>query len=953
MSEPYTFSIYESSPFVGFAKINPFLDYPDTEEAARSLCSEPINKYYIPKIEDLLQIAENGRFHIFKAMIHMRFFDLHAISFNKETLVSYLRSKGDSAAPYIRILIDEGIDLESLAPLSFWKSCSDSSLNARIDLCAERVIEAKKIERYCLHLLRNENLTQDVCTTLKATIAAHVPYIDLERILNTALYQEKIEIPQFLLSLGAKPLRCRDLTYHIKHHASKNKQSEPFLKAVTETTCPAIHLPIDSSGSTEIFPLKTIENLEIASYDGTREHMLRSELSALFGLHNWTATFDKFSRPDSLLYYQSTLDFFTAIRCAGGIPDNASILSPHDIPLSPQKFGKITSDPTLPLILLSGWENHASIVILIGDKIYRGNRDPYKADPGVYVGTFDRSKLSINSICNIIRNNSPSWFEEDLPISLGAHFTTTHKLKHQKQLNCAWTSCAELSSFIFSLDEGMDLLEAWKKTKATRAKVRLSFLQSYLTYNRITTPHLHSPALLGKILAKCYLKISSDNQSTYIESARIILKSHHSIDMMELMCTLSKGIISDKKLNEKLEEALLHLKSLGNFKDVEELFTLDPEFYYDEIRYRKILEQLRKPDILFSEFYHIIDPMSFINLKGVPIWYKISVLKDLLSPVKALTALRELPFEKSCPYRPALIENLKSAGLEKPEKHLSTFADTLKEIDLKKTKVVQKFLKKLLSRENDLFSQPHSEDELIDIHEFIVFLLKDPCMGVVLTLHLLAKPETLARICKDVPIVNLFPVLFIKKHLFIKNISIFIKQPGFNLITGTSILYQFLKDQSIFEQLPLIFTFFNALDSSNLETAPEILRSLLETLWNENPFVVEKSFILLLTLVTNSQLACSNLFPLFVDFLWAKDSAFMNEKVLVNKLDVTLWPCIPRSLVRKHFPLDPDKKEYSLPKDFLEQIFTKDLLEEEKTHLINFLSTFRIGNFTKTRRGDH
>jgi hypothetical protein len=953
MSEPSTLSIYRGNPFVEFTKINPFSHYPNTEEAARSLCSEPISKYYIPKIEDLLQIAENGKIHIFKAMIHMRLFDLHAISFNKETLVSYLRRKGDSAAPYIEILIEEGIDLESLAPLSFWKSCSESSLNARIDVCAERVIEAKKIEHFCLHLLKNQNLTQDVLITLKGAISPHLPYINLERILNTALYQEKTEFQHFLLSLGAKTLRCRDIIYYIRHNASKNKQSETVLKAVTETTCPAVHLPSDSSGATEIFSPKTTENLESALYHGTREHMFRSELSAVFGLDNWTATFDKFSRPDSLLYYQSTVNFFNAIRFAGGIPDNATILTPDDIPLSPEKFWEITSDPTLPLILLSGWEEQASIVILIGDKIYRGNRAPYEADPGVYVGTFDRAKLSIKSIRNIIRNKSPTWFEKDLPLSLGAHFTTNHKLKKQEQHNCTWTSCAELSSFIFSLDEGLDLLEAWNKTKAIRAKVRLSLLQSYLTYNRITTPHLHSPPLLGKILAKCYLKIRSDNQREYIDSARIILKSKLSIDMMELMCTLSKGIINDEKLNENLEEALLDLKNLGDFKDLEELFRLDPEFHFDEKRYRKTLEQLRKPDILFSHFFDIIDPISFINLKSVPIWYKLSVLRELLSPVKALTTLSELPFEKSCPYRPALIENLKSAGLEKPEKHLSTFADTLKKIDLKKTKELHRFLRKLLSTENDLFSHPHLEEKIIDIHEFIVFLLKDPWVGFVLPLHLLGRPETLARISKDVPIVNLFPSLFIRKHLFIKNILIFIKQPGFNLITGTTILHQFLKDQSIYEQLPLTYTFFNALDSSDLETSHEILRSLLGILWTENPFVVEKSFILLLTSVTNSQLACSNLFPIFVDFLWSKDSAFMKENVLVNKLDVTLWPCIPRSLVRKHFPIDPDKEEYSLPEDFLEQIFTKDLSKEEKINLENFLSTFRIGKFTKTRRGDH
>ena len=184
-------------------------------------------------------------------------------------------------------------------------------------------------------------------------------------------------------------------------------------------------------------------------------------------------------------------------------------------------------------------------------------------------------------------------------------------------------------------------------------------------------------------------------------------------------------------------------------------------------------------------------------------------------------------------------------------------------------------------------------------------------------------------------------------------INDFVKQPGFNQETGTQILHQFLKDEPIHEQERLSFIFFKALHESELEAAPQITENLLGILWHENPILVEKSFLSLLQSLTSDELSLSTVFPVFVDFFWNHDSAFITAKISTDKLNVNLWPKVPHNLIRKHFPLDLEEKTAPLPENFLEEIFTKDLSGAERQGLRYFLSTYRIGNFTKTRRGDH
>ncbi|MCX6990879.1 MAG: hypothetical protein NTX49_07455, partial [Chlamydiae bacterium] len=829
----------------------------------------------------------------------------------------------------------------------YWKKEAKAPIEERVDDCAQKIIDAKQLEHCIIYLLKDNAITPAILKDLKKTIPSHIPYINLERILNAALYTRKEDaLIKFLLSLGAKPTRCKDVAHYIGYTA-QIKPYSAVLKALAKDTCSAIPPPRDSVGKATILTGRATKRLQKLSYPGTKEHVLRSQLSALFGLHKWTATFDHLSRPGSGLIDEDISDYFTEIKRLEGIPECSIILTDKDLPLSRKKFTQITSDPTTPLIITSGWDEHACIVVLIGNKIYRGNRGARQADPGIYIGTFDRSKLTIESISHIISNTSATWFENTLPESLGAHWTAVDKLKLQTQENCTWASCAELSPFIFKLHEGVASYEAWEYTKTIRAKVRLNFVKSYLSYDRSKMPHLHSAPLLGKILAKCYLKITASHPE-YIEAAGLILSSGLSIDMMELMCTLKQTLKSD----EDLDEALTDLESIANLKK-SGLFTLDPEYRPEEKHYRKTLENLERPSLMHRHFHDTIDTISFLNLEKVPVIYKRSIIKELLSPFLAFQMLSLITFQKTQPLGIALYDNLKRAGLTDPEKHLLKYTHDIRDISSTDDPAITTFLYKILDRERLLSPKPKSSSELKEIHEFLSFLLKDPRIGYVLPLLLLERSDTLERLTSDIAIEKLFPSFFHAKYAFIMKINDFVSQPGFNQETGTQILYQFLKDEPIHEQRRLSLIFFEALHTSEQESAPQITENLLGILWHENPILVEKSFLSLLQSHTSDELSLSSVFPVFVDFFWNHDSAFITSKLSADKLNVNLWPMVGRALIRKHFPLDLEEKTAPLPENFLEEIFTKDLSGAEKQGLRYFLSTYRIGNFTKTRRGDH
>ncbi|MCX6990880.1 MAG: hypothetical protein NTX49_07460, partial [Chlamydiae bacterium] len=104
MSAASPASIYSANPYMAFSLYNPFIRFPDTEEAARSIATSPFNRSYIPKIEDLLEVAKAKKLHLFKAMLHTRHFDLHATSPTGETLISVFDSLGDAKSVVIEIL---------------------------------------------------------------------------------------------------------------------------------------------------------------------------------------------------------------------------------------------------------------------------------------------------------------------------------------------------------------------------------------------------------------------------------------------------------------------------------------------------------------------------------------------------------------------------------------------------------------------------------------------------------------------------------------------------------------------------------------------------------------------------------------------------------------------------------------------------------------------------------
>jgi len=947
MSAGAPVSSYSTNPFVVLSQYNPFIEFPDTEESRRAIAFSPHYPYYIPKIEDLLQVAKSKKFHLFTGMIQSRLFDLHTVSPTGETLISVLDSIEDARSILIEILTTEGIDLESLAPLSFWKKEAKAPIEERVEVCAQKIISAKHLERYLIGLLKHGRITPAILKDLKKSITSHIPYINLERILNDALYAENGNaLIKFLLSLRANPSRCKDTSYYIGQIA-QIKPYSTVLKALAKDTCPAIPPPRDSFGKALTLTGSASKRLEKLSYPGTKEDILRSELSALFGLDKWTRTFDCLSRPGSGLIDEDISDYFTEINRSGAIPERSIILTSKDIPLSAKKFTRITSDPTTPLIIISGWLEHACIVVLIGDKIYRGNRGAKEAEPGIYIGTFNRGNLSIKSISDIILNTSATWFENTLPESLGAHWTVVETLKPQRQENCTWASCAELSSFIFKLDEGVEPYDAWEYTKSIRAKVRLNLVKSYLSYDRTNMPHLHSAPLLAKILAKCYLKIDPDYPE-YIEAAGLILASGLSIDMMELMCTLVRTLKSD----EELDEALIDLGTIANLKKFE-FFSLDPEYRPEEKKYRLTVEKLERPSLMLWHFHDIIDPISFMNLKTVPETYKLSVIKELLSPFLAFKMLSQLTFQKTQPLGIALFDNLKRAGLIAPEKHLLKYSQDIKDISRTDDRSIITFLYKIVNREKDLSLKSESDTELKEIHEFLYFLLKDPQIGYVLTQLLLQRYDTLERLNHDSPIEKIFSSIFDAKYAFTSHIKEYIKHPGFNQEIGTKILHQFLKDEPIHEKTRLSVIFFEALDECEVETARQITANLLDILRHENPFIVQNTFLRLLESHTRDEMSLSTVFPVFIDFFWKHDPAFITSKLSTDKFNTNLWPMLGRTLIRKYYPINVEDKTAPLPENFLEEIFTKDLSESEKLGLRLFLSTYRIGNFTKTLRGDH
>jgi len=963
MSAIIPFSSYASNPYVQNTLKNPFIDLPDTEETYHFIKESKNFRFYIPKIEDLLDVIKAERVYAFGAMIESGMFDLKKIDPSGRTLMSTLERSANKGV-FVGSLIDCKVNLTSLAPAEFWMRGVKGDLRAKITQAIKKSNQIRKIEDAIIQSMKHLSSSSYYNRkTLLEKITAHFPHLNVERIINVAMSSETLRpIVNHIVSMGGNPNRSRNaLAYSIAAAGGASPLQSAIIPA---------RFPISSLDSHLVdVPLKsTAEKLHEASAHGLKEHVFRSQLGGLFGLDQWPKTLDELPRPYSAFRPEDISDFFDAIKGVRGFGSlDPIILSYKDIPVSSEKLALINSDATRPVILTSGWRGHATTVVIVGSTIYKGNRTPFgnpshRPEPGVYSGEIDRKKLTGSMIYKIITNVHAEWFTSKLELELGGAPTRLlSKRKPQVHPNCTWSSCAELSCYILQLHQWKTEEQAKDFVRQIRAKVRHSFLLSYLEFDRTHEPLLHSAPLLGGILAKC-LRRRSERHPEYKASIDAIMASRLSVDMLQVIYNLDKKTKSKGKVIEYIE-ALASELSLS----VEELFRkLDPYFRIDEHKYKQVLKEQDCRSAKLLTFTENFDVPYWLNHPLIPTEYKVALVKQLITPFLALTILaagdhqavmndfaedlETAPKVFESAVRDALIEVITKAGLTSSlidRKHeISTISYTdsvglgFYIESIQKQEAI--LAKQAVTRENAEVQK--------EFYEYIAFLLQDPTVGITLTCVLL-QSTSLEKVKDSYNHIGVFPddILLKNKEVFLLALQSLINSPGWDLLSRKRVFMEYIARDPFKNQVELLYNFLHAIEKENVEGSILLIEDLLSSLWKENPFLIQDLFSRYLTTSSISSLYSSKAFSKLVDFLWQNAKSFMQAKIKGCPQNVGAWPNKIRQIVYLHFREDPVTKTVIFPADIIGSLLAQDLMSEHKEALVAFLTEHRIPPFIKRR----
>lgn len=961
MSALVPVSSYASNPYVQNTIKNPFLDLPDTKDTYYFIKDSNNFKFYIPKIEDLFEIVVAGKIYTFRGMIESGMFDLKKVDPSGRTLMSTLE-RSRKKPMYINYLIDCRVNLTALAPTEFWMRGVSPELQDRIRESIKESSRIKQIEDFIVLSLRYQfPFSLSSMKKIFNKITDHFPVLNLERIINVAMSAPSLRpLVNHVVALGGNPDRSRNaLSYSIAADGAPSSLTSRIIPARFPVTSLDTHL-VD-------IPTKSAAlKLDQASACGLYEHVFRSQLAGLFGLDLWPKTLDELPRPYSALKAEDISDYFDAIKEVRGFDSlDPIILTEKDLPVSLEKLALIHTVPTRPLIVTGGWKGHSAVIVIIGDVIYKGNRtplDPLKS--GVYSGRIDRSKLTAEMLGKIIGDeNPPEWFSHQLEAELGGAPTTLLSLrKSQGHPNCTWSSCAEMSCYILQLHQGKTEEQAQDFVRQVRAKVRHSFLCSYLALDRTHEPFLHSAPLLGSILAKCLLR-RNEKLPQYQACIDAIMASNLSVDMLQVIYNLDIKSNSKKKV---IEYVTTFASELGI--SIKGLFRrLDPYYRVDEHKYKQVLKQQDSRFSILLDFSEYFDVSFWLNDPLIPTDYKVAIVKQLIPPFLALSLLavsdhhallndfkteeevREMQLEPTV--REALLEVIRKSGLT--GESLIDRKHEISEIPYSDNVKLGEYIHAILLDQSLMAQQVLTNENAKkqkEFYEYIAFLLQDPIVGGMLT-HGLLYSENLKKVKECYDAIGVFPddILLRSKEGFLLALPDLLKLPGWELFSKKRVMMEFLAREPFKDQIEVLYKFFEALGNDNSEGSVQLIKELIFSLWNENPFLIQHLFSHYLKTYSIDMLYEYKEFSIIVDFLWVNDKSFIQALLRMNPQIVTIWPKKMRQIAYLHFPEDPVTKKVSFPPDIIDSFFGLELGEEDTLAFVEFLTENRVAGFNKTR----
>ena len=962
---------YSSNHYVSQTLTNPFLSLPDTEKSGKAIVEGHRFRYYIPKIDDLLEVISEGKLHIFRGMIASDIFDLQSVSMKGETLISSLEKKGKLKVIFTKILADCGVDLASLAPPSDWKKGLSKQEKHIISLSLIKSEKARRVEAAIIdsfkHLKRNPS-----CAFKKPIfrqITKYAPSLSMRKIIHAAMPCLALRpVVEYLIKKGANPNFSRNTLGFIR----KIDISDDSLPTLVSALKPARFPVTGFSGlQTELPDRCASTRLHNASLHGFQENFLRSQLFTVFGISDFACTLDPLPRPQKCLSDTDFYQFFERIQNVVGYPSSSPLfLTEHNLPISEEDWKSVRLDRSRPIIIVSGWDFHATVVVIVEDKLYKGNRAAQceELKDGIYCADIDRMKITPELFQEITTNMSPKWFEYTLDLKLSDKQSTLYsELKPQMKYNCSWSSCAELSFYILHRHNGKTHEQAWILVKKMKAKVRHSFLVSYLKHDRTYEPHLHSAPLLGAILAKCLLR-ESDDLPEYAIMVDAILESGLSVDMLQLYYSIC--VKKGKTIETDLEGLKKRLK-LSPEKIFEKL---DPFFRKEEHDYKCILKARDGDSIGLSPFHSNFRAIKWLDMKKapeIPEAYKVEIVNKLIPPFCALILLASAEPETFSPsVKAALISVCQKAELSDPEDFISRYKDSFKTstkpvLQLENIEYPETihFIDSIIIAENEAFSYPTNPfaiDLMKLIHELIPLILRDPAGGFGLTVSLLSNediPLRIKKLCSKKEVFPDGPLLRHKERLEL-DLSFFIDLPGWDISSKKRVLLTWIKGKPFDKQVALLQQFLSTLENKKPYEYLSLTDALIEELWKETPFIIYEVFSAWLEFSKDDRevLYVISIFHRITEFLWNNDPDFMKSKLKEDINNAALWSKEIRLAIRQEKPLDDEILSSDVPVDdyddtevYSDWIHAKQLSLDTEERLISFLRERCIFPFNKRR----
>ncbi len=733
-----------------------FFDLPEDPSTLDAALQGPQVKFYLPKVDDLLEAVRRNRPILLSSLLQSRLFDPYAKGRDGKTLTLVIIEKGDDKWTYIDLLMQCGIDLSLLGDERALLKGASSRQRQTLTAYKTKIAAAKELETSVLKTLQQTDRMKKISPfqvhLIGNRVSKGLPFINLERLLNEALSDTcNYAAVNKLLSLGANPNRCPRAFHYLfvlGHPTYRHLDNHHNFEALAGELHPGRTFPSHVS-------CRHVANTIDRITSGEHDLLFRHYLCALFAEEDFALTLDDFPKPNASIGKDSAEYLFNLVYENYQMVSQKKplVFSMMDLPITAThpKWVQLCSDPTNPCILLSGWKMHSAVYVLFNSTMYRGNRSPSSRSiaPGIYRGTYNPKLLSPTLITRIVDNTSPATFESSFPTIMKCKDLTLHSPhKGQKIGNCTWASSVELSLEILYLIQGKTPDEAKALMKEKRIETRASLLQKYLTMDRSADPYLHSPALLGLILGKCIRK--GQTNPHYHEMATSILLGPLSVDIFETLSHLTSKLGTPDQVIKRMHGFLpAPVKTHSLFIEC------DPFYTGEEKRYREslALNSLSPRKQLWGDAQ---DLAFWICCDKIPLDYRLALAQKLFTPITSYILLLS-PLRTKLPsvIRKQLLSHVASttpAPLLDLARDPSSAPSFLQELcngaELHKKEWLEEFVKHSLDIENKRLSGVHSlsTEQLAIWDLFLNLLLASPDSAFLCVKHSWDSPLVYAKL---------------------------------------------------------------------------------------------------------------------------------------------------------------------------------------------------------------